>query len=82
MSPQELAVSVAFTLKFNGCLSSSNWGGWELVALPLLYQSVLKADVDSKILLHFLARLKRMGKVGGNGVEKEKVKEGECVEES
>ncbi|KAF8805205.1 hypothetical protein BYT27DRAFT_7105392 [Phlegmacium glaucopus] len=79
MSPQELAVLVTFTLKFNGCLASSNWGGWKLVALPLLYRSVLKADVDLKILLDFLARLKRVGKVGGNGVEKEKEKEGESV---
>lgn len=69
MSPQELKVLVTFTLKFNGCLAASNWGGWKLVALPLLYRSVLKPDVDSKVLLEFLARLKRVGKIG---VEKEK----------
>ena len=73
--PQELAVLVTFTLKFNGCLASSNWGGWKLVALPLLYRSVLKPDVDSKTLLDFLARLKRVGKVGGCG-EMEKEAEG------
>ena len=71
----ELAELFTFTLKFNGCLASSNWGGWKLVALPLLYRSVLKPDVDSKVLLDFLARLKRMGKVGGSG-EKEKEAEG------
>ena len=74
MSLQESAGLVTFTLKFNGCLASSNWGGWKLVALPLLYRSVLKSDVDSKVLLVFLARLKRVGKVGGND---EKVKEAE-----
>jgi U3 small nucleolar RNA-associated protein 20 len=68
-------VLVTFTLKFNGCLASSNWGGWKLVALPLLYRSVLKQDMDSKTLLDFLARLKRVGKVGGSG-EKEKEVEG------
>ena len=73
--PMESAGSVAFTLKFNGCLASSNWGGWKLVALPLLYRSVLKPDVDSKVLLDFLARLKRLGRVGGSG-EKEKEAEG------
>ena len=78
--PQESAVLVTFTLKFNGCLASSNWGGWKLVALPLLYRSVLKQDVDSKTLLDFLARLKRVGKVGGSGEkEKEKEKDAEGV---
>ena len=72
MSLQESAVLVTFTLKFNGCLASSNWGGWKLVALPLLYRSVLKPEVDSRVLLDFLARLKRVGMVGGNdGKEKE-----------
>jgi hypothetical protein len=75
MSSQESAGLATFTLKFNGCLASSNWGGWNLVALPLLYRSVLKPDVDSKNLLDFLARLKRMGKVGGGG-EREKEAEG------
>ena len=75
MSLQESAELVTFTLKFNGCLASSNWGGWKLVALPLLYRSILKPEVDSKVLLDFLARLKRVGKVGGSG-EKEKEAEG------
>ena len=76
MSPQELAVFATFTLKFNGCLASSNWAGWKLIALPRLYQSILKLDVDFRVLLDFLARLKRVGKVGGNGGEKEKEAEG------
>ena len=75
MSLQESAELVTFALKFNGCLASSNWGGWKLVALPLLYRSVLKPEVDSEVLLCFLARLKRVGKVGGSG-EKEKEAEG------
>lgn len=75
MSLQESTGLVTFSLKFNGCLASSNWGGWKLVALPLLYRSVLKPEVDSKVLLDFLARLKRVGKIGGNG-EKEKEAEG------
>ena len=75
MSLRESAGIVTFALKFNGCLASSNWGGWKLVALPLLYRSVLKPDMDSKVLLHFLARVKRLGKVGGGG-EKEKEAEG------
>ena len=79
MSPQELAISMTFTLKFNGCLASSNWGGWRLVALPLLYRSILKPDMDSKVLLNFLARLRRVGKVGGSGGGKEKEKEAEGV---
>ena len=79
MSPQELEISMTFTLKFNGCLASSNWGGWRLVALPLLYRSILKPDMDSKVLLNFLARLRRVGKVGGSGGGKEKEKEAEGV---
>ena len=75
MSLQESAELVTFALKFNGCLASSNWGGWKLVALPLLYRSVLKPEVDSKVLLDFLARLKKVEKVGGSG-EKEKEAEG------
>ena len=78
MSSQELSVLVTFTLKFNGCLASSNWGGWKLVALPLLYRSILKPEVDSKVLVDFLARLRRAGKVGSN-VGKEKEKEAEVV---
>ena len=75
MSLQESTGLVTFSLKFNGCLASSNWGGWKLVALPLLYRSALKPEVDSKVLLDFLARLKRTGKVGDSG-EKEKEVEG------
>ena len=75
MSLQESAELVTFALKFNGCLASSNWGGWKLVALPLLYRSVLKPEVDSKVLLDFLARLKKVEKVGCSG-EKEKEAEG------
>jgi U3 small nucleolar RNA-associated protein 20 len=75
MSLQESSAElVTFALKFNGCLASSNWGGWKLVALPLLYRSVLKPEVDSKVLVDFLARLKKLGKIGGSG---EKGKEGE-----
>ena len=76
MSPQQPAVQDTFTLKFNGCLASSNWGGWKLIALPLLYRSVFKLGIDSGF---FLARLRRAGKVGGSGVEKEKEKEAEGV---
>lgn len=72
-------MQVTFTLKFNGCLASSNWGGWKLIALPLLYRSVFKLDVDSGVLLNFLARLRRVGKIGGSIVEKEKEKEAEGV---
>lgn len=79
MSPQQLAVQDTFTLKFNGCLASSNWGGWKLIALPLLYRSVFKLGIDSGVLLNFLARLRRASKVGGSGVEKEKEKEAEGV---
>ena len=76
MSLQDSAgLATTFTLKFSGCLASSNWGGWNLVALPLLYRFVLKPDLDLKILLDFLARLKRMGKVGGSG-ERKKEAEG------
>lgn len=79
MSPEELTALVTFTLKFNGCLASSNWDGWKLIALPLLYRSVLKPEIDPKVLLAFLARLRRVGKVGGSGDEKEKGKEAESV---
>jgi U3 small nucleolar RNA-associated protein 20 len=81
MSVQESAgLVVTFALKFNGCLASSNWGGWKPVALPLLYRSVVKPEVDSKVLLDFLARLKRLGKVGGGGGGSGEKKEKEVAE--
>jgi len=51
-----------FALKLNGCLADSGWGGWRMVAIPLLSKSVVKPDIlekEPKLLLDFLAKLKR-----------------------
>jgi len=55
-----------FALKLNGCLAHSGWGGWRMVAIPLLSKSVVKPDIlerEPKLLLDFLAKLKRGKKI-------------------
>ncbi|PPR05452.1 hypothetical protein CVT24_008221 [Panaeolus cyanescens] len=55
---------LAFTLKLNLCLSDSGWGGWKMVALPLVMRSTLRSDAGlaqyaPRQLLAFAASLKR-----------------------
>ena len=55
-----------FALKFNGCLAELEWGGWKLVALPLLLKSTVKSDLIEKRprrLIGFLAALKTAKKL-------------------
>ena len=57
---------VSFGLKFNGCLAELEWGGWKLVALPLLLKSTVKSDLIEerpRRLIGFLAALKRAKKL-------------------
>lgn len=55
---------LAFTLKLHLCLSDSGWGGWKMVALPLVMRSTLRSDAGlaqyaPRQLLAFAASLKR-----------------------
>jgi U3 small nucleolar RNA-associated protein 20 len=58
--------SVLFALKFTGCLAELEWGGWKLVALPLLLKSTIKSDFfekEPRRLIGFLAALKTAKKL-------------------
>lgn len=53
-----------FSLRLNGCLAELGWGGWKLVALPILMKktvapAVLERASHSRQVLGLLAELKR-----------------------
>ncbi|KAG5642515.1 hypothetical protein DXG03_002616 [Asterophora parasitica] len=55
-----------FILKLNGCLAELGWGGWKLVAQPLILKMTVAQGVleqDPRQVLEFLAALKRMKKL-------------------
>lgn len=59
---------LSFTLKFNLCLADAGWGGWKLVASPVLMKSVIKpelglVDKEQRRLIAFLAALQREKKL-------------------
>lgn len=54
--------SLSFALKLHLCLADSGWGGWKLIALPLVIRSTIKAelrlmDLYQKRTITFLAAL-------------------------
>ncbi|KAH9485782.1 U3 small nucleolar RNA-associated protein 20 [Psilocybe cubensis] len=60
---------ISFTLKFNLCLADAGWGGWKLIASPVLMKSVIKPelcliDKEQRRLIAFLAALQRDKKLG------------------
>lgn len=60
---------VSFALKLHLCLADVNWGGWKLIALPVLIKSTAKPDLgllnrEQRRLIAFLAALMRGGKLG------------------
>lgn len=60
---------LSFTLKFNLCLADSGWGGWKLIATPVLLKSTIKpelglVDKERRRLVAFLAALQRGKKLG------------------
>jgi U3 small nucleolar RNA-associated protein 20 len=58
--------TLRFALKLNGCLAELGWGGWKLVALPLLLKTTVSSSVleqEPKKVLGFLASLKRAKKL-------------------
>lgn len=55
-----------FALKLNGCLAELGWGGWKLVALPLLLKNTVSQGVleqDPRRVLEFLASLKKANRL-------------------
>lgn len=55
-----------FALKLNGILADLGWGGWKLVALPLLLKMTVSPVVleqEPRKVLEFLAALKRAKKL-------------------
>lgn len=60
---------LSFALKLHLCLADVNWGGWKLIALPVLIKSTAKPDLglvdrEQRRLIAFLAALVRGGKLG------------------
>ena len=69
-------IYTSFTLPFHACLAELSWGGWKLVALPLVLKHTLplftKVDqerVISRFMLAFLATLKRSKKLSPSEVD-------------
>lgn len=63
---------LSFTLKFNLCLADAGWGGWKLVASPVLLKSMTKTelgliDKEQRRLIAFLAALQREKKLAAPG---------------
>ncbi|KAF8181826.1 armadillo-type protein [Pholiota molesta] len=61
---------LAFTLKFHLCLAEAGWGGWKLIAAPVLFRATVKPEVGlvqgdgQRRLVGFLAALMRADKLG------------------
>jgi U3 small nucleolar RNA-associated protein 20 len=54
------------TLSLNLSLAELGWGGWKIVALPLLLKNTMSQDVlesDPRRVINFLASLKRLKKL-------------------
>ncbi|KAF8957355.1 armadillo-type protein [Flammula alnicola] len=63
---------LSFTLKFHLCLADAGWGGWKLIALPVLFKSTLKPELklmefEQRRLISFLSALTRGKKLGNVG---------------
>jgi U3 small nucleolar RNA-associated protein 20 len=61
-----------FTLRLHGILADLNWGGWKLVALPVLLKATRKPETfnaDPRLLVDFLAGLVRARKLGVEDVD-------------
>jgi U3 small nucleolar RNA-associated protein 20 len=59
---------LSFALKLHLCLADVNWGGWKLIALPVLIKSTVKPDLglldrEQRQLVAFLAALARGNKI-------------------
>ena len=57
--------TLQFVLKLNACLAELGWGGWKLVALPLLLKATASQtmlDFDPRKILGVLATLKKSKK--------------------
>lgn len=60
---------ISFTLKLHLCLADAGWGGWKLIALPLIFRFITNPELcllerHHKELIRFLAALKRGRKLG------------------
>ena len=76
---QSGSIYTSFTLPFHACLAELSWGGWKLIALPLVLKHTLplfiNVDQDqhdgqlSRFLLAFLAALKRSKKLNPSEVD-------------
>jgi len=60
------SASTEFSLRLHGILADLNWGGWRLVALPLLLKATRKPEsltVDPRVLIDFLVGIVRARKL-------------------
>lgn len=61
-----------FAMQLNGALAELGWGGWKLVALPLVLKNSVKPEVLEKHggrVLEFLARVKKAKKISPGEVD-------------
>lgn len=60
------SASTEFSLRLHGILADLNWGGWKLVAIPLLLKATRKPEnltVNPRVLIDFLAGIVRARKL-------------------
>ncbi|RXW23686.1 hypothetical protein EST38_g2153 [Candolleomyces aberdarensis] len=65
-------VCVEFALRLNGSLAELGWGGWKLIALPLVLKMSIKPNLLEKHttkLFAFLAVLRKSKKISSNEVD-------------
>jgi len=66
------SASTEFSLRLHGLLADLNWGGWKLVALPLLLKATRKPEsltVNPRVLIDFLAGIVRVRKLNVEDVD-------------
>jgi U3 small nucleolar RNA-associated protein 20 len=68
----EDAVCLTLSLKLHGSLAELGWGGWKMVALPLVLKATVRPsllDQEPRKLFSFLASLKRLKKLNPGEVD-------------
>ncbi|EAU91851.2 U3 snoRNP protein Utp20 [Coprinopsis cinerea okayama7 len=66
------ATCIQFSLKLHGSLAELGWGGWKMVALPLVLKATVRPNLlesEPSKLLAFCASLRRLKKISPNEVD-------------
>ena len=68
----EDAFCVALSIKLHGVLAELGWGGWKMVALPLVLKATTRPNLmenEPETLFSFLASLKRLKRINPGDVD-------------